>query len=245
VGDEDGNPGKQTEDRDQVDEVSEDNLCGAGNVHESQAAESGREEERGNGHTTLVGLGEELGSVALNSLTVKRTAGNVEIGVGGGEDEDQDAGVENAREFLDAGFVNGNNEGRSGGGALVTVLRVYSLVQLSAVVRHAHSKEENREDVEHNDTPESELDGARDITARVLGLTHGDTDKFCSKEGEDCSDHRGPDGKEAASRTGCLVGLESARSIPVFETDGVVTRDTTGGDADHENEESNNDDNLR
>ena len=48
------------------------------------------------------------------------SAGNVEIGVGGGEHEDQDACVEDAGQVLDAGFVDGNDERRCSGRALVS-----------------------------------------------------------------------------------------------------------------------------
>lgn len=241
---EDGDPGEQTEDRDQVDEVAEDNLGGAGDVHEGEAAESGGEEESSDGDTALVGLGEELGSVSLDGLTVESTAGDVEIGVGSGEDEDQDAHVEDVRELLDASFVDGDDEGRRGGGALVSVLGVVCRDELRAVVGNTHSKKKNGEYVEYNDTPEGELDGARDVATRVLGLTNGDTDELSSEESKDCSDHGGPNGKEAASGACCLVLLECARRFPVFEANSIVTGDTTRGDTDHEDEQSKDDNDL-
>lgn len=241
-----GDPCEETKDGNEVDEVAEDNLCGAGNVHESEAAESSGEEERGDWHTALVRLGEELGSIALHGLTVESTAGNVEIGVRCGEDEDQNAGVEDARKVFDAGFIDSDNEGRSGGGALVSCgATLVCINEFWAVVWHAHSEQKHREDVEHNDTPEGQLDGTRNVAARVLGLSNGDTDKFGSEEGEDSRDHGGPNSKEATSRASGCVRLERARGFPVPKPNRSVPWNATGGDADHENEQSNDDDDLR
>jgi hypothetical protein len=178
-------------------------------------------------------------------MTVESTAGNVEIGVGSGEDEDQDADVEDMGELLDASLVDSNDKGRCGSGALVAVLGAVRCDELRAVVGDAHSKEKDREDVEHNDTPESELDGARDVAAGVFSLTDGDTNKLSSEESEDCRDHGGPDGKEAATVTSCLESLERAGIFPVLEANSVVTRDTTSSDADHENKQPKDDNDLR
>lgn len=245
VGNEDRDPGEEAEDRHQVDEVAEDGARAAADAHEGQAAEAGGEGEGGHGHTLLVGLGEELGSEALHGLAVEGTGSDVQVGVGGGEDEDEDGRVHDVVEVLDAGHFNGDDEGRGSGGALVAGRTALGGGDEDlAVVGHAHSEEEDGEDVEDDDTPEGQLDGAGNVAARVLGFANSDTDQLGSQESEDGSDHGGPDGEETAPAAGGNVGVERARIVPVAETNGVLALDTAAGDADEENEEADDDDDF-
>lgn len=106
-------PGQQTEDRGEVDEVSENGLGVVGSVHEGGAAEESRDCQSRDGDTALIGPPEDLGCVTLLGQTVDGTRSDVQIRVRGTEGEDQDTGVENVGQSLDAGDLDGNNERRS------------------------------------------------------------------------------------------------------------------------------------
>jgi hypothetical protein len=101
----------------------------------------------------LVRSGEYLGSFPLDSQTVNGSATDVQIGVGGAEDEDQDAGIENCGKTLDARDLDGCNE-RRGGGRVAILNRKGKLL---GVVWNDHSEEEDAETVEDEDTPEAIL----------------------------------------------------------------------------------------
>jgi len=59
--------------------------------------------------------------VSLDCEPVKRTAANVQVRVGGAEDEEQDASVEETRKATDTSHRDGDDKGTGfgGGGSLV------------------------------------------------------------------------------------------------------------------------------
>jgi hypothetical protein len=115
VGDEDGDPGQDTEDGGQVDKVSEDLARVIRHVHEGQESEDGADKERRPRHTTTIGLLEDGRGGLVTGKTVEGTAGNVQIGVGGGEDEDEDTGVDDVGEDRDTSKPSSHDKGRSVG----------------------------------------------------------------------------------------------------------------------------------
>lgn len=90
----DGDPGQDAEDGDQVDEIIEYFLRIICNVEEGDQGDESRETKSIDGHPAAVGAGEDGERVTLLGKTVQCTGGNVEIAVGGGEDEKQDTGVD-------------------------------------------------------------------------------------------------------------------------------------------------------
>lgn len=62
----DRDPGQQTEDGHQVNEVSEDHDRVIGDVHHGEQTKSRREGKGRNGYTALVGPGKDLGGMALS-----------------------------------------------------------------------------------------------------------------------------------------------------------------------------------
>lgn len=155
VGDEDGDPSQDTEDGDEVDKVAKDHGTGGGSIHKRQAGNSCAKEKRWVGNTTLVCSLEDGGSSVIGGKAVESSAGNVQVGVGGRKDKDQNTGVDDVRQDLDAGEGGGDDEGRSvGTGALLV-----GKGELGAVVRDNHADKEDAEAVEEEDTEEGELDG--------------------------------------------------------------------------------------
>lgn len=63
-----------------------------------------------------VGAHEDARSLALSGESIERASGDVKVGVGGGEDEEQDATVDDVRKHLDVRTLDGEHEGRGSGG---------------------------------------------------------------------------------------------------------------------------------
>jgi len=97
VGDENGDPGQQTKDSDEIDKVSENHLRVIRNVHVGQQTERGREEERVDGHTTGVGAGQYPRCFTGRSQAIDGTRSDVQIRVRSGEDEEKDTAVDETR----------------------------------------------------------------------------------------------------------------------------------------------------
>lgn len=79
VGHQDRDPGQESEDGDQVDEVLEDGHGAGVDAEEGEEAEERGQAERVDGDTAAIGAGEDLGGVALDCETVEGTRGDVEI----------------------------------------------------------------------------------------------------------------------------------------------------------------------
>jgi len=136
--------------------------------------------------------------VSLFGEAVEGTRGDVEVGVCGAEDEDQNAGIKEAGEGVDARLDHGDDEGGSGGAS-----RGFGGEgEAFGVVGDEGADEEDAEDVEDYDTPKCEFDGARDDFARVLGFADGDSDEFGAEVGKGCSHKRRPKPEKITFRAG-------------------------------------------
>lgn len=80
------------------------------NIHKCQARNCSAKEKRRVGDTTRVGSLEDSRGSLIGRKTVERSACNVQVRVGGGKDKDQDAGVDDVRQDLDAGEGGCDNE---------------------------------------------------------------------------------------------------------------------------------------
>lgn len=177
VRDQDGDPGEDAEDGDEVDEVAEDFAGVVADVEEGDAGDEGRESERVDGHAAAIGPGEDGVGVSFLGQAVEGTGGDVEIAIGGGKDEDEDAGVDDSGQVLDLAFDDGDDKR----GCRRPCLCVFSREDESgAVVGDQGSDEEDRQDVEDQDPPERQLDRSGDDFPRILGLADGDSDQFGS-----------------------------------------------------------------
>jgi hypothetical protein len=206
-------PGQQTEDGGEVDKVSENGLGVVGGVHEGGAAKQRRDRESRNRDTALVGPPEDLGSVTLLGQAVDCTGSDVQIGIGGTEGEDQDTGVEDIGESLDACKLDGDDEGRG----RRTSPSLGRKRKLWRVVGDKHAQEEDREAVKEQDSVEGKLDRTGNSLAGVLRLADSDTDKLSTQVGKDGVDQRAPETVKPASVTLGNVFLESAGFRVVLE----------------------------
>lgn len=167
------------------------------NIHISQQRKARAQPERIDGHTTLIGLGQNPGRTSLQCQSVDRTACNVQIRVGRREDEYQDAGIENIRERLDARQLDGDDVRR---GSSAGLLRVGE-DKVRGVIRNKHAKKEDGDDVEEDDTVEGKANSPGNDTTRVLSLADCDTDKLGSEISKSGSDKGRPNRKETSVST--------------------------------------------
>lgn len=88
VRDQDGDPGQDTEDGHERDEIRECFESADVWAHEGDAAARTRQRQSVNRDATIIGAAEDAWSVAFDSKGVEGAGCNVEIRVGGGEGED-------------------------------------------------------------------------------------------------------------------------------------------------------------
>lgn len=244
VGDQDRDPGQETEDSDQVDEVLEDGLRVVGNVHVGDQSDGRTNGQSIDWDTATVGTGEDLGGLALASETVDSTGGDVQIRVGGREDEQQNASIQDVRQIGDSRVLNGNDKRRGSSGAAGLGELGVVVGQLRVIEWHQGTNQKDREHVEDQDTPESQLDRTGDGATRVLRLTDCDTDQFGTQVGEGGGDHSRPERQEAASIALQDIMVEGTGALPVAETLAIVVGTTTQHEDEGEQDNSKNDDDL-
>lgn len=241
MGDEDRDPREQAEDSGEVDKVLEDIARVVADVHESQQREACADNKRRPRDTPLVGALEDGGSRAVASKTVQRTTGDVKIGVGGREDEDEDASVDNRRQRIDTCEFGSNNEGRSAG---AWVLLVVCKGKRLGIIWHDHADEEDAQAVEEEDTVEGELDSLGDASAGVLRLASRHTHQLSTEIGECGVDHNRPEAQELAGRASVVKLSKGTWVAPVLESSGFSVGTAASRDDDTEEDDSDNDNNL-
>lgn len=130
--------------------------------------------------------------------------------------------------------------------------------QVLGVIRNQHANEENTENVEHDDSPEGELDGLGNGLSGVLGLANGHTNKFSTynelaqvidarmnaltEEGKGGLHHGRPERKELAEVSLDIFVIEGTRAFPIPETSSVVVG-TTAKCEDERGQDDSQDDN--
>lgn len=135
-------------------------------------------EEGDNERTTLlVNIGEDLGTHTVLCKSLESTGGGECAGVGNRHDRDQDDGIEDGWEDLDAGELNGDDEWR------VTTGRSLASVE-RRVGWDDKSDEEEVDNIEDADTPDDLLGSLGYFFAWVLSLGSCETSQFSSTESE-------------------------------------------------------------
>lgn len=89
----DTNPSKEPELRNQINKVIEDVSGIADGIHIGEQTETSAQTEGIDRHTPPIRFCEDGGGFPLHCETVDCTAGNVEVGVCGAEDKEEDAAV--------------------------------------------------------------------------------------------------------------------------------------------------------
>lgn len=96
-------------------EVSEDGQGGARNTDVRQGQEGHTRQQGVNRNTSLVDALEDLGGLSLHGKLEKSSRSDIHIRIGGRENEEENAAVDECRQELDTSKSNGDNE-RAGGG---------------------------------------------------------------------------------------------------------------------------------
>lgn len=171
----DGDPRQDAENGHEVVEIFKHLARIVRHVEKGNAGNQRRQAEGINGHPAAIRARKDGEGIPLFGQAVQGSGGNVQVAVRGGEDEDEDAAVDQSRKSRDAAFDNGHHERRRrrtgfyfGGGE----------DQVRVVVRHQGSDQEHREDIKDENTPECQFDGSRDDFAWVLRLADGDAHQF-------------------------------------------------------------------
>ncbi|XP_077660438.1 uncharacterized protein AFUA_3G01550 [Aspergillus fumigatus Af293] len=228
----DGRPADEPRHAGDVDQPVEDLAAGLGEVEEAEEPERGGEGHADVGHAALRDFGEPLRGEALARETEEHTAAAVDVGVGGGEDDGEEHGVDQAGEDLDAGEVGGDDHrGRGGVGGVRD--------QVGVVVGDQQPDEEDGQDEEDENAEEGLADGGGDRLLGVLGLSGGDTHELGALVGEAGLDQDGPESYEFG---GIDIGLDEVRCkragvLPRVESQVALLTDA-GIDADGEDHET-------
>lgn len=96
-------------------EVSEDGQGGARNTDVRQGQEGHTRQQGVNRNTSLVDTLEDLGGLSLHGKLEKGSGSDIHIRIGGRENEEENAAVDECRQELDTSKSNCDNEGTSCG----------------------------------------------------------------------------------------------------------------------------------
>ena len=201
----------------------------AGVDEEAEGTENEREDDGGQRSALSVNVGEDRGSLANLGHGAKGTASSVDSRVTDRENRDEDDGVHDARQNVNTCVGDGNDEGRG-----TRIVRSRSKTLLS--VRDNGGDDEERDDVEDDDTGKNLLGSLGNLLAGVGGLGSSKADELGTgvREGSGDKD-RGETLEAIVERTRVRPGLGTVVSA-------VGT--TTAVDDDTANDETDDSENL-
>lgn len=136
----------------------------------------------------------------VGSQSLRRAGGAESARIGDTHDSDQDDGIENGGESLDASQLNGDDERR------MTRCGALARVQL-AVWRNNEANQGKVDDVEDGNAPDDLLGSPRDLLPRVLGLGGGQTSQLGAGVGEGGGDEDAAEAVEAIEEPGITEWL--------------------------------------
>lgn len=224
VGGADGAPGEQEGQTGEGEEPGEDGALTGGLTDEGEAAKSDLEQDTPDGTALTVDIGEELGGHTALGHGLNGTGGTEGAGVGDGDDGEGDDGVEDGREDLDAGILDGEHEG----GRLGVCAR--GTQQTRVVGSDDEAEDEEVDDVEQEDAPKDLLHRTGDGLLGVGRLGGGETDQFGTAKGEGGGDEDGTEAAEAIS--------ERTWVLPVFDANVTLVSNATTVDDNTQEEEA-------
>ena len=227
----DAGPGDEAGHCGDVEEPVEDGAAAARQVEEGEQAEGRRERHGRVRHAALGCALEEGWGEAGVCEADEDTRARVDVGVGGREDDEEEDGVDETWEHLDARELSGDDEGRGS-----SVGRVGE--EVGVVVGHEEADEEDGEDEEEQDAVEGLADRCWDVLSRVLCLAGSNADQFGALVGEAGLDQDGPESDEfRQSIVVCdQVWRKRSRIAPGVESK-ISVLSSSGIDADAENQE--------
>lgn len=157
---------------------------------EREQREGGADQHADPGQAVLARLADEAGGLATVVQSEQGTRRDVHVGHAGGPGRGKQGGVDDGRQNLDAGLLEGDDEGRLGGRG--------AQVQRRVTGRHQQADDECGAQVEQQETDPDVLDGAGHRLAGVGGLGRGDGRHLRSNEGEGGADQTAEETQEAA-----------------------------------------------
>lgn len=137
-------------------------------------------------------LCEEPWCLAVSCQAKKRAGPNVDVRVGGANDENQEASVDNVGEDGDVGKLYCNDKGTCRSTCALFRPADEELIG----VRHRHTKDQRAQDIEEDDAPQGLADGLSYRLARVRRLAgrlaaHGDDEASRDEHDDDEEFDRG------------------------------------------------------
>jgi hypothetical protein len=175
-------PGKQSSQTGQSLKPNEDGVSITTDTDVSKSTDGDDGDNSRKRTTRLINEREESGSIALLRESNKSSATAVDARDTDRQDRNKDDDVHERIVSLEMSVGGSDDEGRG-------TRLVVAGVQKSGILRvDEETDEEKANHVEESDSPEDLLDGAGESLGGVLGFGSSETDKFCSTEGEGCSD---------------------------------------------------------
>lgn len=168
----------------------EDCAAARGFVDKRKEAEQDLQHHARDRAAGLVDVREQLRAHSVAGERLERPRRTVRARVGDAEHADQDDGVEDGRQPVDVGELDGNDKGRT------SALRA-GRGQVRGVVGDDEPDDEEVDDVEEGDAPEDLLCGFWDLAARVLGFGCGEAGEFGAAVGEGGGDEDGAEAFES------------------------------------------------
>lgn len=234
----DTSPGDEASNSSDVEEPVEDGATVGGKIHECKKTPHGGECNGVVWDSLGAGDLEERWCGSVVGETGEDTRSRVNVGVSGGENNEEKDSIDQARKDLDTGKLSCDNEGRGGG--------IRSAGEKVLVgVRHQETNEEDAEDEEEENSVEGLADGRWDSFAWVLGLACCNTNKFGTLVRETSLDQDRPEADKLGQRT---IRVEQVWSEGTWVTPGVEAEvamlSRTGINADGEDQPAYHRDNF-
>lgn len=226
----DGAPDEEVGETGEGEEPAEDSAAVGRLSDEGEETKGDLDQDTPDGTALLVDVGEEARSHTALGHGLHRAGGTEGATVGDGDDGNGDDGVENGRKNLDAGILDGKDEGGGlGVGAGGTQ-------EAGVVGRDNEAENEEVDNVEESNTPEDLLASHWDGLARVVGLSGSKTDELSTTKGESGDDEDTSETVEAV--------LERTRVVPVLGAEVALVANATAVDYDTEDDEADAGSNL-
>lgn len=169
----DAPPSEETSSSCHVGEVSEHSAGAALQRHVGQSTEKSAENNRDPWKTVFGTLGEDFRCSAGKSQTVQSSGRSVQVGGSSGPRGCQETSVDDGRQGLDSGSLDGDDEGRTGG-----VLA--SQTEVRVVRWNEKTDNECTQDVEEQDSNVNSLDRSGQVAPGVLRFTSRNS---CGRKG--------------------------------------------------------------
>lgn len=213
MGKADGTPDEEVGQTRKSQEPGENGALVSCNTDVCQDAKGQLEEDTPDGAAFLVDVGQHLGHHTTLCHCLQSASRTIGARVGNTDDGDGDNGVEDMREDLDTGILNGQDEGRESG------VRARGFCKTLVIEGQNETKNQQVDYIEEQDAPEHLFGSLRNSLAGVGRLGGSKTTQLSTCEGESST------GKHAGKAVEAVV--ESTRVAPVFSTNVTLASNTT------------------